>query len=390
MKGENQLKILIIGGTGILSSETCNLAIQKGFCVTTLNRGNRPSFQNPHAKLILCDIRKESAEEIQNKLGGVFYDVVVDFLSYTKLDLEKLLNAVRHHCKQYIFISTATVYKVKEAGHRYIETDETGNDLWSYSYQKSECEWFLQQHSAFYTDSYTIIRPYVTFGNTRIPYQFSPGEYYTLIHRLKAGKPLPIYQEQTICTLTDVNTFAVGLVGIFGNRNALNEAFHITSDCTTTWKNVISIIGRYLNKKALLVPVDKNILLSINGLGLDCGELLGDKGRNMIFDNQKIKNTAAEFTGHTDLEKMLLSSVQTLENNQALQAVNYMWDGVIDRLLATALKHGAADYSGQFSKKALSFSGKCNIKNLLSYEIGRRSALYSAAKTFKNLKKRRK
>ena len=94
-----------------------------------------------------------------------------------------MLDVVSNKCKQYIFISSATVYKEKN-NHHYIESDEIGNDKWDYCLEKSECEWYLKNHRETLGCQYSIIRPYVTYGKTRFPFQIAPIEYYTIINRI--------------------------------------------------------------------------------------------------------------------------------------------------------------------------------------------------------------
>lgn len=78
------MKILLLGGTGILSSAVCDLALKKGMNVTTVNRGKRKEFLRDQADNIVADIRNESVDLLKEKICFQYYDVVVDFISYTK------------------------------------------------------------------------------------------------------------------------------------------------------------------------------------------------------------------------------------------------------------------------------------------------------------------
>ena len=93
------MKILMIGGSGIISSEICNLAICNGDSVTIFNRGKRKETINPSANLIIGDIRNEAVEAIKDKLE-YSYDVVIDFISYTPSQLKKTLDITADRCKQ--------------------------------------------------------------------------------------------------------------------------------------------------------------------------------------------------------------------------------------------------------------------------------------------------
>ena len=102
------MKILMIGGTGIISSEICSLSIERGHDVTIVNRGKRKSLINEKAHLIVADVRQESAEQIKEKIGQSSYDVVVDFISYNVGHVKKMLEVINvnsiflYHRQRYI------------------------------------------------------------------------------------------------------------------------------------------------------------------------------------------------------------------------------------------------------------------------------------------------
>ena len=71
---------------------------------------------------------------------------------------------------------------------------------------------------------YTIVRPSHTYDKTKIP---AVGGY-TVLHRMLRGLPVVLHGDGTsIWTLTYNKDFAVGLVGLFGNSKAINEALGI-------------------------------------------------------------------------------------------------------------------------------------------------------------------
>ena len=81
-----------------------------------------------------------------------------------------------------------------------------GNPDWSYSLNKSRCEEYLRRTDV----NYTIIRPYVTYGESRLPFQLIPdGFHYTLLERIKNDKPVALLDGgSAVCTLTNTVDFA--------------------------------------------------------------------------------------------------------------------------------------------------------------------------------------
>ena len=192
------MKILLLGGTGILSSAVCDLALKKGMNVTTVNRGKRKEFLRDQADNIVADIRNESVDLLKEKICFQYYDVVVDFISYTKEQLTKTISIIENSCEQLIFISSATVYKKLDDAHIYIEDDSIDNDKWKYCIEKAECERFLNEGK--WSFKFSIVRPYITYGKTRIPFQIVPLKYYTLLNRIKNNKPILFVDKKAICT----------------------------------------------------------------------------------------------------------------------------------------------------------------------------------------------
>lgn len=51
--------VLIIGGSGILSSAVVDKCIEKGYDVTMINRGNNKLYTNSNAKIIIWDAEQD-------------------------------------------------------------------------------------------------------------------------------------------------------------------------------------------------------------------------------------------------------------------------------------------------------------------------------------------
>lgn len=153
-------------------------------------------------------------------------------------------------CDQYIFISSATVYETQLDGTVISEKTKLYNPDWNYANDKIDCEKFIKN---LYTSKegqyYTIIRPYVTYGVTRIPFGVIPDHAnYTLINRMLHNKPVVLWDGgNALCTLTYSKDFAVGVVGLFKNKKAYGEEFHIVSPVSHQWKDVYNELCRILN-----------------------------------------------------------------------------------------------------------------------------------------------
>lgn len=356
------MKVLIIGGTGVISSDVCYRAIEEGYDVYILNRGKRRSRIADKAHLIVADVKKDSVEELRRKIGNLYFDVVVDFLSYDKKQLEKFISIV--NCAQYIFTSTATLYETQQHGHVYREDDLKGNNGWQYCVKKYACERELISIAKTNKFRYTIVRPYVTYNETRFPYQISPVEYYTIVDRIKRGLPIPICGIDSVTTVTDSMDFAIGMVGLFNNPKAYNEDFHITTDITTSWSHIVTLLASKYEKKPIFVDIPKEYLKKSRNTVIDIDEILEDKSRIMVFDNSKIKAAVPNYYAGCSIDTAIDKIYRYFENSNSLR-VNYLWAGCLDRILWNYNKT-------RVDRSAYNFK---TTKDRISYILGRNALL---------------
>ncbi|MDD3321460.1 MAG: NAD-dependent epimerase/dehydratase family protein [Paludibacter sp.] len=282
------MKVLFIGGTGVLSSACSELALTKGIDLYHLNRGKSAGIRNIQGiKTIISDIR--DVERTKKALENHSFDVVVDFIAYEPEHILNDISLFKGKTKQYVFISTASAYQVPQ---QLPVTEDTplDNPFWEYSRKKIACENTLKEAVNNTDFPYTIVRPSHTYDKTKIP---AIGGY-TVLHRMLEGLPVILPGDGTsIWTLTHHKDFAVGLVGLLGNKKALNETFHITSDEWLSWNNIYEILASELGVKANIIHIPSDIIALYNK---EIGDgLLGDKSHSMIFDNSKIKSFVPEF-----------------------------------------------------------------------------------------------
>lgn len=327
------MKILILGGSGVLSTDFTIKTVNEGNEVFLFNRGIRKNFIDGRANNIIGDIRKDSVEELRKKIfeASEEYDVVVDFLTFNKDQLSKTLEVIRDRFKQYIFISSATVYKKSDENEIITEETPLGNDKWDYAYQKFLCEKSLRDQDI----CYTIIRPYVTYGKTRIPFPIIPDrKHYTLLARIIEDKPVLLYENgEAICTLTHTTDFANMLYGLLLNERAYCEDFHITSPVQQTWKDVYGILCSLLGKKEHGLSVSGE---QIRKFMPDFYEILkGDKGTNMRFDNTKVLSVlgGGYSANYITLADGLKQSVDFYCSNDYMKGIDFKWDGQCDYLI---------------------------------------------------------
>lgn len=323
------MKILFVGGTGIISRACAELALARGMDVTLLNRGGRAEVAG--ARVIRGDIQDPALASV---LREQRWDAVVDFIVFKADEIAQRRALFGERTEQYVFISSASIYQ-KPASH-YLITESTPlvNPYWEYARDKIACEEALlraHRESAF---PITIVRPSYTYDRTLVPLAVNAwGKTFTAVDRMRRGLPVIVPGDGlTLWTMTHSSDFAVGLVGLLGQRAALGHAFHITSDEVLSWNQIYQAVADAAGVRApQLVHLATEFIAA--GAPEALGSLLGDKANCAIFDNTKIKRFVPEFLARTRFLDGMRESVAWFDQDPARQiideAANARWDALL-------------------------------------------------------------
>lgn len=333
------MRILLLGGTGIISAACTQLALDLGHQVHLLHRGNHGPAA-PGAVSLTADLSDPTATA--TALGDRTWDAVIDFVAFKPEDIERDLALFRGRTGQFVFISSASCYQ-RPPGH-YLVTESTPlvNPFWDYSRQKIACEDRLVRAHREEGFPITIVRPSLTYGDRMIPLPTNNWAFpWTIIDRLRRGAPVVIPGDGTsLWTITHNTDFARGLLGLLGHPQVLGHAFHITSDEVLSWNQLYTAV-------AGAAGVDTPDFLHIASdfitacLPEMTGSLLGDKMTSVVMDNSKIKRFVPGFTATTRFRDGVARSIAAFEahpdRRRIDDAFNRKWDTLIE-----AYRHGLA------------------------------------------------
>ena len=282
------MKVLFIGGTGVISSACSELAIERGIELYLLNRGKSIRSMAKGAIHLDGDIHQPAS--VTSALGNLTFDAVVDWLAFTPQQVRQDIERFQKHTRQYMFISSASAYQKPPSFLPITESAPLINPYWQYSRDKATCEAMLEQAGIESGFPFTVVRPSHTYDRTLLP--FHGG--YTAVARMRGGKPVVVHGDGTsLWTMTHHRDFAVGLVGLLGNPHAIGQTFHITSDESLSWNQIYTIVARAAGVEPHLVHVPSDLIARYDP---EWGaSLLVDKAHSMVFDNRKIRLVVPEF-----------------------------------------------------------------------------------------------
>lgn len=282
------MRILIVGGTGIISSACSELAVGLGHEVTLLNRGRAVRTPPQGAEILRCDI--DDGVTSRRCLAGRHFDAVAQFIAFAPQQIERDIELFTGLTDQYVFISSASAYQTPPPYLPVTESTLLNNPFWAYSRAKIACEERLVRAYREQGFPMTIVRPSHTYDKTLL----APHGGWTVVDRMRKGKAVVVHGDGTsLWVVTHHRDFARGFVPLLGNPTAIGEAFHITTDEVLTWNQIYESVARAAGTEAKLVHVPSEIISRYDSEWGD--SLLGDKTHSMVFDNTKVKRFVPSF-----------------------------------------------------------------------------------------------
>lgn len=328
------MKVLLIGGTGNISSSVTRRCLELGYDVYLLNRGNDREFESLGAEYIICDIRNK--EEMEKKVGGIWFDVVANFICFDVETAKRDVELFNGNVGQYFFISSCTVYQKPSLITPITEDTPLKNPYSAYARGKIACELYLLECYREKDFPVVIVRPSHTYGEKRLvvgPLMGWGVSHWTLVDRILKGKPVIVHGTgRTLWTVTHSDDFAYAFCGLMGNIKSIGHQFHITGDEVMTWNMIMETYGWVLGVKPDIrqIPVD---FISKLYPDLKLG-IYGDMAENGVFDNSKIKKFVPGFRTRVTLREGLERSVKWYMGHPDQQVVSEENNALTDSLIS--------------------------------------------------------
>ena len=324
----SKLKVLFIGGSGVISSACAREAVSQGIELYVLNRGQNTTRPLPDGvRALRADARNPAA--VRNAVGGLDFDSVVDWVAFTTEHVRNDIDVFRGRTGQYVFISSASAYQTPPARLPVTESTPLRNPFWQYSRDKIACEDLLVREYRENDFPATIVRPSHTYDATKTV--LSGG--WTTLARMLAGRPVIVHGDGTsLWTVTHNTDFARGFVPLLAHPRTLGEAFHITSEDFLAWDQIAHALAAALGVTARIVHVPSDAIATADpewGAGL-----LGDKAHSMVFDNSKLRSVVPGWRAVIPFERGAREIADWYLADPARQVPDEKLDAVMDKLAA--------------------------------------------------------
>ena len=332
------MKVLFIGGTGIISTACTALAVERGIELTLLTRGKRDLPKG--VKVLTEDINSPS---LPVKLANEKFDAVVDWIAFTPQDIERDIRLFRGRTRQFVFISSASAYQKPATHYLITESTQLANPHWDYSRNKIACEELLMK--AYREEGFpiTIVRPSLTYGETLVPLIMNAWAEmsYTVVDRMLRGQKVIVPGDgSSLWVITHNTDFAKGFVGLLGHEQAIGHAFHITSDEVLTWDQLYQITAAAAGVEPKIVHIPSDFIIACQPDKE--GSLIGDKSLSVVFDNTKIKRFVPGYCATVSFAEGIRRSLAWFNADPSRKKIDTETNAELDKLIA-AYEKGLAE-----------------------------------------------
>ena len=328
------MKLLIIGGTGTISSAITRQLAASGHDLWLLNRGTRKDEVPASVKQVIVDI--DQTDEVLRLIGNEQFDAVCEFIGFLPSQVERDIRLFKGRTRQYVYISSASAYNKPAANHVITEGTTLANPYWEYSRNKIACEELLLRKYRETGFPVTIVRPSHTYCERGVPLSVHglKGSWQVL-KRMMEGKPVLVHGDgSSLWTVTWNEDFAKGFIGLLGNPKAIGEAFQIMSDEQLTWNQIYECTANALGVTPKLFHVASDFLAATAPKEWDfTGNLIGDKAATVVFDCRKLKRAVPGFQATTRFDEGVRRCVAYLRAHPELQIEDPEFDAWCDAVI---------------------------------------------------------
>ena len=304
-------KVLIIGGTGTISSPITRILSQDGNVdLYVLNRGSRKDELPDRVHRLKADIRKNT-EEIKEMIKDLYFDSIISFLIMDKNDAKINIDLFKGKTDQFIFIST--VVALDHIISCNVDEDlPYGNRFSNYGRNKEECEKLFLNEKDF---PVTIVRPTQTYSENRIPLSLKGKTYWSVCSRMIKGKEVIVHGDgQSVWAGTHADDFARLFMPLVANRETIGEIYQIMNPESYTWDMIYQTLADELGGTYKPVYISSELLDGSKKYNWK-ESIHGDKHFSNIFDISKIRKLNPDHEFSINMKKGIKKFVEYMNEH---------------------------------------------------------------------------
>lgn len=325
------MRVLILGGTGVISRAVTRELLRRGHEPILFTRGQRRAEFAGEVRHVHGD--RNDRAGFQAALREVQADVVIDMICFTPEDARLMLDTFAGRVQQIIVCSSSLAYQRPYRSMPVREDDELlchdPATTFPRAYAKADMERTLRTRIAEGLPI-TIIRPSFTLGEGSSAFGIL-RQNYGVVDRIRKGKPVVMSGDgNNPWSYTFAPDLALAFAGAVGNPRTYGQSYHATSEERTLWKDAYLELGRMLDREVHMFHLSSQTLMQ--AAPALCTHLYWEKSHAGYFDNSKIRRDIPDFQPRINLAQGLRELVAWYEADGAY--VDADKDALEDRLYA--------------------------------------------------------
>ena len=320
------MKVLFLGGAGLIGSACVNEAVASDLDVTIVTRTEPKHQLLPGVRMLRADVR--DGEQLRQVLGDEEFDAVVNWVGFAPDDVRAHPAVFGGRIGQYVFISSVSVYARPVPQLPVTESTPRRQPVYAYARDKISCEVLLEESFRDNDFPLTIVRPGHTYDRTRVPLLAG----WTAIDRMRAGKPVVVHGDGTsLWTLMHSRDFARAFVPLLGNGHAIGESVNLVSGDVLTWDQIHLVLAQAAGvREPLLRHRSSESIAEVLPRWRDV--LDQDFRHSVYFDSSKLRALVPGFVPAVSFAEGARELIAHHDNEASLRSVDNEVNSAFDRL----------------------------------------------------------
>lgn len=321
------MRVVVVGGTGNISTGVVKALLQWGHEVTVFNRGKHRNLLPEGVRYLVGDRKDRPAFEAAMRAER--FDAAIDMICYTAEDAESAVRAFQG-VRQLVHTSTVSTFGGPHAAAA-IDERTPLKPLSPYGTNKVAADEVLMAAHARGDFPVTIFKPAYTWGpGMTIIRQLSSTDRKWL-DRVRRGKPILVAAGGLpFLSHSHSDDTGVAYAAAVGRTTCHGETYVVTSHVhMTAWEyheRVAAALG------CTVTQVDAPVDFLVKAWPENTNQLAGGSHGNHFFCTDKINRDIPEYRARITLEEGIPACVEWLEQEGRIE--DSRLDGTEDRIIA--------------------------------------------------------
>lgn len=253
------MRVLIVGGTGLISTVASRELLARGHSVTLFNRSKTATRFAGDVERINGDRTDHPAFEMHMRGLGAF-DCVLDMVCFVPADADSVVRAFAGRTAHYVLCSSVDAYAKSHVGYP-VNEDRPLEPVSAYGRDKAHCERILTAAHARGDLNVTIIRPATVYGEGSAP-SHTFGRKTTFLDRIRKGRPVVVHGDgSSVWCWCHCDDAGRAFAAAAGNPRTFGRAYHLAGAERMTWAHYYGLVAQALDAPVpVIVRIPTDVL----------------------------------------------------------------------------------------------------------------------------------